>query len=202
MPFDTLLTFIGIFAAAVWTPGPNNAMLAASGATFGFRRTLPHVLGVAWGFGVMLFVVGLGVGAVFEAVPVLKDVLLYAGIALLIWVAWKIATMRAPGEAGAESRPFTFLQACAFQWVNPKAWAMCLSVASLFVRKESIVTDSILIAFLSCLIGMTSASGWTGFGHVMQRVLASPGRLRAFNLLMAATILLGVVYLMIKGADW
>ncbi len=202
MPFDTLLTFFGIFAAAVWTPGPNNAMLAASGATFGFRRTVPHLLGVAWGFGAMLLVVGLGLGAIFDRFPILKDVLLYAGMALLIWVAWKIATMKAPGEAGAKSQPFTFLQASAFQWVNPKAWAMCISVVSLFVREESVVQDALIISVLSCFIGMTSASGWTGFGHAMQRVLAAPGRLRAFNLTMAGTILIGVFYLIIKGVEW
>ncbi|QHQ36969.1 LysE family translocator [Algicella marina] len=192
---ETLLTLAGIFAASVWTPGPNNAMLAASGATFGFRRTVPHLLGVALGFPVMIFCVGLGLGFVFEAFPVLKDLLRIIGIALLLWVAWKIATMASASRADREAQPFTFLQAAAFQWVNPKAWAMAISIVSVFVSPDHVLLHSLIVAVVSAALGLTSASGWTGFGHAMQRVLARPGRLRAFNLVMAGTILLGVAYL-------
>ncbi len=200
MPFETLLTLAGIFAASVWSPGPNNAMLAASGATFGFRQTVPHILGVALGFALMIFVVGLGLGAVFEAAPVLKDILRIGGIALFLWVAWRIATMKPPGTPGARSRPFSFLQACGFQWVNPKAWAMCISIVSLFVAPDQVFAHAMIVSALSAAIGMTSASGWAGFGALMQRYLADPRHLRAFNMTMAGLILLGVGVLIWDGA--
>ncbi|MEM1267256.1 MAG: LysE family transporter [Pseudomonadota bacterium] len=199
MGIETLLSFVQVFAAAVWTPGPNNAMLAASGATFGFRATLPHLIGVAFGFAAMLFIVALGIGAVFERVPVLEPILRLAGVLLLLWVAWLIATMRPPGAAGGRQRPFTLTEAVLFQWVNPKAWAMTIALAGLFTAPETVLRDASILALLAALIGLTSASGWTGLGAALQRVLAAPGRLRIFNIAMATMILLGVGAILLEG---
>lgn len=196
MPIETLTALVGIFLAAAWTPGPNNAMLAASGATFGMRRTLPHILGVILGFSLMIFLVGLGLGTAFERSEMLRDALRYGGIGLLIWVAWKIATMKPPGSAGARGVPFTFLQAAGFQWINPKAWAMSISIVSQFVSGDAALREGAIVAAVSVATGITSTFGWSGFGVLMQRVLADPARLRAFNIAMAAMILLGVVYLL------
>ena len=130
---EALLALIGILAAASWTPGPNNAMLAASGATFGFRRTQPHISGVAIGFPAMLFAVALGMGGLFERWPELAGILRWLGAAALIYVAWRIATAGGPEAGAGRARPFSFWQAVAFQWVNPKAWVICLAIAAQFV---------------------------------------------------------------------
>lgn len=195
MPLDTLLAIAGIIAATSWTPGPNNAMLAASGASFGFRPTVPHVFGVSLGFGLMLFLVSLGLGEVFELLPWLTDVLRAVGILLLVWIAWRIAGIRAAASGGARGKPFTFLQAAAFQWVNPKAWTMCISVAAQFAGSASLAASGLTAGVVAAAIGTTSAAGWAAFGAMLQGVLARPAYLRAFNLTMALTILLGALYL-------
>lgn len=196
MPFESLVALTSILLAATWTPGPNNAMLAASGATFGFRRTLPHAQGVAWGFPLMLFAVATGLGEVFRRYPVLHEVLRYLGAALLLWVAWRIATASRGGAGSEGSRPFTFWQAAAFQWVNPKAWVMCISVATQFVTGSRAVIEALICAGVAAAVGLTSSTAWSAFGAAMGRWLATPLRLRLFNGTMAALIALGVVWLL------
>ena len=192
MSVDNLLALLGIVMASAWTPGPNNMMLAASGVNYGFRATMPHVLGVALGFGFMIFTISLGLGGVFMRYPLLHEVLRWGGALLLIWVAWKIATAKRPGEAGAATKPFTFLQAAAFQWINPKAWIMCISISAQFLDPEMPLLSAGIVAGVSALGGITSASGWAWFGMLLARWLHTPTRLRAFNWSMAAIILAGV----------
>ncbi len=192
MSVDSLLALLGIVLASTWTPGPNNMMLAASGVNYGLRATAPHILGVFIGFGIMIFAIAIGLGGLFARLPVLHEILRWGGALMLAWVAWKIATARRPGEAGAATRPFTFLQAAAFQWVNPKAWIMCISISAQFLDPENPVSSAAIMALVSMLGGATSATGWAWFGMMLARWLHTPFRLRAFNWSMAAMILLGV----------
>jgi threonine/homoserine/homoserine lactone efflux protein len=196
MTWDQLLALAGILAAACWTPGPNNAMLAASGATFGLRRTLPHVQGVVWGFPLMLFAVALGLGDLFRRAPLLQEALRYGGAALLVWMAWRIARAARPDGLAASARPLTFLEAAGFQWINPKAWLMCVAVIAQFVDGTAPVADALICAAAAAAIGATSSLGWSAFGAAMACALAEPRRLMAFNLAMAATILAGVAWLL------
>ena len=114
------------------TPGPNNAMLMASGANFGFGRTLPHLAGVAIGFAILLLAVGLGLGGLFTAFPFLHVVLKVVGAGYLLWLAWKIATAKGVSGKAGGGRPITFLQAVGFQWVNPKGWSMALTAITVY----------------------------------------------------------------------
>ena len=196
---DSILAVAALLVASTWTPGPNNAMLASSGATFGYRRTVPHAMGVALGFPAMLFVVALGLGEIFKHSVLLQEIMRYGGAALLLWVAWRIATAKAPGSPGSRSKPFTFLQACAFQWVNPKAWAMCIGVVGQFITGENVVLEAATETFVAALSGLTSANGWALFGSALQRWLNTPGRLKAFNLTMAAMVVLGVYWLLTRS---
>ena len=114
MTFETFLALLTLALIAAWTPGPNNLMLASSGANFGLRRTLPHICGVAFGFPIMIFVVATGLGAIIAASAALQDVMRWAGAALLLWFAWRIATSgRAQDQSRA--RPLNFLEAAGFQ---------------------------------------------------------------------------------------
>jgi threonine/homoserine/homoserine lactone efflux protein len=192
-----LLLALALFAfVASITPGPNNLMLMASGANFGFRRTLPHMLGIAVGFVVMVILVGLGLAQVFETYPVSYTVLLVLSVAYLLFLAWKIATAAPPDAVAQTGKPFTFLQAALFQWVNPKAWAMALTAISVYSPSRE-VGAIILVAVIFGLINLPSVSSWTLLGQQMQRVLTNPGRLRMFNVTMALLLvasLIPVVY--------
>jgi threonine/homoserine/homoserine lactone efflux protein len=127
LPLDTALALVSFAFVAAMTPGPNNIMLTASGVTFGFTRTIPHMLGICAGFVALVLAVGLGVGAAFTALPEAKTVLKIIGAAYMLWLAWKVATAGPSDADGGRAAPMTFWQAVAFQWVNPKAWVMAVS---------------------------------------------------------------------------
>ena len=125
----TLLLFGFAFASSI-TPGPNNMMLMASGANYGLSRSWLHIAGIGAGFALMICLAGLGLSQLFELFPVLETVLKVGAAIYMTYLAWKIATAAPSLDAPEGGRPFSFIQAAAFQWVNPKAWAMALTVMS------------------------------------------------------------------------
>jgi len=183
----TLELLVALFAFAfvtVITPGPNNLMLMASGANFGFRRTVPHMLGIGLGFPSMLFLVGIGVMQVFDMWAPSYVVLKVLSVFYLLYLAWKIANAAPPGEADATGRPLTFLQSAAFQWVNPKAWSMALSAITLYAASRDL-SAVLWVAGVYVLVSCISTTSWTVLGLQMRWFLTSPTRLRFFNITMA-----------------
>lgn len=191
MTYD-LLAGLALFAfVSSITPGPNNLMLMASGANFGLRRTIPHMLGVGLGFVAMVLVVGAGLAQVFRIYPVTNTVLKAVSVAYLLFLAWKIANAgpSKPGEAAG--RPFTFLQAAAFQWVNPKAWAMALTATTVYMPEPSWLA-LITVAVVFGAINIPSVGSWTLLGQEMARFLTNTRRLTLFNYTMAALLVLSL----------
>ncbi|WP_157015780.1 LysE family translocator [Mesorhizobium xinjiangense] len=188
--FVALLVFA--FVSSV-TPGPNNFMLLASGVNFGFRRTVPHMLGIAGGFGILLLAVGLGLGALLKAFPVLHLGLKLAGGTYLLYLAWRIAMSRSLGKAaGEDARPMRFIEAAAFQWVNPKAWVMAVTAMAIYTNPAAPVISVLLVALAFVLVNFPSVSVWAGFGTALRGFLSDPVRLKWFNiamgLMLAATL--------------
>ena len=196
MNADTLAALAGLAVAMTWTPGPNNMMLAASGANFGWRRTVPHAMGVCFGFPLMLFVVAMGLGQVFAAEPRLARALGWVGLVAMLWFAWRIATA-GPGGAARRSRPLSFLEAGAFQWVNPKAWTFAVLVTATYISGSAPAQAALVAAFVFLLSGLGSSQAWTLFGTGVGRLLGTGRRLRAFNLAMAALLVLSAVWLVL-----
>jgi threonine/homoserine/homoserine lactone efflux protein len=196
MTTELLLSLTVLALATLWTPGPNNAMLASSGATFGLRATVPHALGVALGFGFMLACVGLGLGAAFQALPWLRPGMKWASAAVLLWIAWKIGTAGGLRSAGGAPRPFRFHEAAAFQWINPKAWAMAIAVAGQAAAAARGPGPALVAAALFTALGLFSAFGWTALGAILQGWLTQGRRLIWFNRAMAALILASVAALL------
>jgi threonine/homoserine/homoserine lactone efflux protein len=196
---EFLVPFTLFAIAGSVTPGPNNVMLTASGANFGFRRTLPHILGVCIGFPLMVAAIGVGLGRVFEEVPVVHSVLKVAGSAYLLWLAWRVASAGAtePGDAGA--RPLSFLEAVAFQWINPKAWIMATGAISTFtLAGEAMLPQVLTIAAIFTVISVPSATVWTLLGIGIARLLKSPLGLRLFNLAMGGLLALSVAWILLE----
>ncbi|SPJ24279.1 LysE family translocator [Palleronia abyssalis] len=189
MSTETLLALIVFATVGTGTPGPNNLMVMASGANFGLRRTLPHILGIALGFAAMIMLVGLGLGRLFEAWPWLSPTLLAVSAVYLLYLAWKIATAAPPEPGHPGGRPFSFLQAAAFQWVNPKAWAMALTTTAVYLPGGEFVLASAI--FASAAIPLTAL--WTVAGEGIGRFLGTPFRLRLFNGVMAALLLISTL---------
>lgn len=193
LSIDLLLAFALFAFVTSVTPGPNNAMLLASGVNFGFRRTVPHILGISSGFLVLVLAVGLGLGAVFEAYPVLYKVLRYVGAAYLLYLAWNIARSGPVSqEVDGKGRPLGFWGAAAFQWVNPKAWVMALGAISTYTPLQGYFFNVVVIASLFALINAPSVGVWAGFGSVLGNVLRDPHWLRLFNYGMALLLVISL----------
>lgn len=163
-------------------------MLFASGVNFGFRRTIPHMLGIGAGFLSLLIGVGLGLGALLATVPILYTGLKIAGGLYLVYIAWKIGSSRTLGEGKASARPMTFLGAAAFQWVNPKAWVMAVTAMAVYVDPNSYVWSVFVIGLVFAAVNVPSVSTWAGFGSVLREWLSVPVRLKWFNITMAVLL--------------
>jgi threonine/homoserine/homoserine lactone efflux protein len=180
-----------IFALVMFfTPGPNNIMLLSSGLTYGFRRTVPHIAGVATGFSFMVAAVGLGLGTIFIAYPVLQTILKYAGTAYLVYLSAVIA-MAGPVASGQENQrgPMTFWGAAMFQWVNAKGWVMVIGIITAYAAIASFPWNIVVQTAMSLLMGTLSSLTWALFGSSLRPLLTSPGVVRAFNIVMAVLLL-------------
>ncbi|MCJ7872837.1 LysE family translocator [Phaeobacter sp. J2-8] len=202
MTYDLFLALAGFAIATSVTPGPNNMMLMASGANFGVRRSIPHMLGIISGFPAMIFLVGVGVMQVFDAWPGLRDALLVASVVYMLWLAWKIATAAPPPENNTEvtsrSRPLSFLQSAGFQWINPKAWTMGISAITVYAASRDL-TAILWVALIYVGAGMISTTVWVVLGQQIRRILRNPRHLRLFNILMAGLLIASLLPALMAG---
>jgi threonine/homoserine/homoserine lactone efflux protein len=203
-----LLSALAFAVAMAGTPGPNNAMLASSGSLWGFRRTVPHMLGVAIGFPIMLIAVAAGAGGLLLHHPAALTVMRWAGAAYLLYLAWRIATTQpraAPADQPAESvtdragaakdHPLRFWQAALFQWVNPKAWLVALSAAATLtsVARHPSLTRAVLLGAVFLAVTLPITAFWTSVGLGASRVFRTRQALRRFNVAMALLLVASLV---------
>ncbi|MCZ4353425.1 LysE family translocator [Roseovarius aestuarii] len=188
MTYDIFTALITFCFVGVITPGPNNLMLMASGANFGFRRSVPHMVGIGIGMPILVLLVGIGAMQVFDRWPLVRTILTVLSVAYLLYLAWKIANAAPPERAQATGKPLTLLQAAAFQWVNPKAWFMALSAITLYAAGREF-SAILWVAGTYCLVSFVSTTSWTAMGQQLRRWLSTPGRLRAFNWTMAVLLI-------------
>ncbi len=190
---DVLYAFALFAFVSSITPGPNNTMLLASGVNFGFRRSIPHALGVSIGFMVMVVAVGMGLAEVFKVLPWAYTLLRWAGASYLLYLAWKIAHSGPPsGDSSQAPKPMSFLGAAAFQWVNPKAWIMAIGAITTYVPSQGYVSNVLVIASLFALINLPSVCVWVSCGSALRNVLSEPRWLRLFNWAMALMLVLSL----------
>lgn len=193
-PWSVVLASFPFLTSMGFTPGPNNILVASSGVNFGFRATLPHILGITVGFPIMLLVVGLGFARVFIALPVLHVALKYVSIAYLLYLTWRIATASRVESARGTAKPITFWQAAAFQWTNGKAWVAVVSAMTTYTVVNSTLPLQICaIALLALVITLASVSSWTLFGHFLRDYLHTELRRRWFNYGMAGLLLVSII---------
>lgn len=194
---SALLSLIGFSVAMYITPGPNNVMVAASAANHGIRATMPHMLGIAIGFAIMLSLVCAGLGSALVGLPLLLPLFRWAGAAWLCVLAWQIAVAPPPGE-GERRRVLGFFGAMAFQWINPKAWLIAAGAAGEYLSPNHpllLQLARIFIVFLA--VGMPCLFVWAFIGSGAGRLLHSRPRLRAFNVAMALLLVLSLVPVLI-----
>lgn len=190
----TFLSLILFVVAGAGTPGPNNTIVMASGAAFGFRRTVAAIAGINIGFPVMIVLVGLGLGVALTQWPFLLDLIQPLGVAYLLWLAWKIAAGPTDLKARREGRPPGFVQMALFQFVNPKAWTLALAALSTFTGFwDSFLLEVLVIAGIAGLFGAPCTAAWTLLGVGAGQLISRPQHMRIFNLVMASLLVVSVV---------
>jgi threonine/homoserine/homoserine lactone efflux protein len=191
---EALLPLLGFVVALTATPGPNNLMVLISGANWGLARTLPHIAGIALGFPLMIVVAGLGLGAVFRTYPLIHQILKYVAFAYLLFLAWRISRAGRPDTTTVRARPLNLFEAMAFQWVNPKAWAIIFGATTLFTTAGGdAVVEIGTVAILFGLVCLPNGVVWCLFGTAIARFLSDDGHRRVFNVTMAVLLVASAV---------
>jgi len=195
MSHQLLLAFVIFAIVMFFTPGPNNIMLLSSGLTYGFRPTLPHVAGITFGFAFMVGTVGLGLGTIFIAYPILQTILKWGGVIYLVYLATAIASADPvkPEEGGRRKGPTTFMGAAMFQWINAKGWVMVISTITAYAAIASFPWNIAIQVGISLVLGALSCSAWAMFGSALRPLLSSRTAVRTFNIVMAILLLASLI---------
>ncbi|MDG1496289.1 MAG: LysE family translocator [Porticoccaceae bacterium] len=196
---DYYLSVITFTFVAGITPGPNNMMLLASGLNHGIRKSIPHYLGICIGFPVMVAVMGFGLGALFKEYPSIYIYIKVSGIIYLLYLAWKIGNAGNPNASSRIRQPLTFIQAAAFQWLNPKAWVIAVGALAAFTAPDNMVQTVATVIFVYFVMGFICMAFWLKLGEGLQLFLQSGKRLQSFNIAMALLLALSVVPMAITG---
>jgi threonine/homoserine/homoserine lactone efflux protein len=197
---EKIVPFLIFMLVGAITPGPNNMISTASGAAFGYARTVPQMLGVSLGFPVMIVAVGLGLGEVLRRAPWLHDAVRIGGALFLLYFAWRIA--RAAGPEQTEARkPFTLIEAALFQWLNPKSWTFAVGTIAAFTTPglpfAGFLAETGTIAVISGVLAFVSLSVWCLFGVMIGRLLADERKRRIFQYALAVLLAMSIVFLFV-----
>lgn len=195
-----LSLFMFTFFAGI-TPGPNNMMLMASGLNHGIKRSIPHYLGICLGFPVMVAVVGFGMGAIFTQYPEIYRYLKVAGFLYLVYLAFKVANSASLNSSHNIGKPFSFFQAAAFQWLNPKAWAIATGALAAYCTKENFVSGVLSVILFYFINGLICMAFWLKLGVVLKRFLNTEKRIKYFNIAMATLLIASVLPLALESVD-
>jgi len=193
------LAIIAFSITACVTPGPNNAMIMASGLNYGVKRSMPHYLGIVLGFPTMVLAVGMGIAQLFEIYPAMHLVLKIVGATYLSYLAYKIATAPVSGSKVTEGKPFTFIQAAAFQWVNPKAWVLAVGATVTYTTLgDGYVLQVITIGLIFMIFGAPCILLWLWGGASLKTLMGNPSTVRIFNISMAILLIASLVPVFIE----
>jgi threonine/homoserine/homoserine lactone efflux protein len=205
-----LSAFIFFAITSTITPGPNNIMMMNSGARFGFRATIPHILGVVVGFPTLVFAAGLGLGAIMQANPIIHTIIRWLGVSYMLWMAYKmygaasLQKKKSDVEKKEKNRPFMFHEVVLFQWINPKAWTMGMGAVAAYTvpvtaQGMDFLHQLLILVGIFCAVGIPSAIIWTGFGKAISGFLGTEKRLRIFNIIMALLLVASVIPIIVEG---
>lgn len=191
---DFYLAVILFAVTMTITPGPNNVMIMTSGVNWGLKKSLPHFLGICVGFPIMIVLEGMSFSALFELYPVLHDIIQILGVLYLLYLTWLIATAASVNLESKDSKPFSFIQAALFQWVNPKAWVIATSAISAYTSAGADMLIQVLsISLIFLCVGIPCVGSWLLFGAKLKTILKSHQSQKVFNIAMACLLVISVM---------
>ena len=195
---ENLLPLVSFAFSMCATPGPNNIMLTASGANFGFKRTIPHIFGIVTGMCILFILSAMGLGVLFYKFPLLQTIMKICGSLYLIYLALKIALLKRTKKIEKNNKPLNMLQAMGFQFFNPKVFMMAITAISTFTSSgDNYIISSSVVIFIFVLVGLPSISMWAGIGTLISKFLENNYIFRGFNIFMGL-LTIGSVWLILK----
>jgi len=200
MDTDQVIALAVFALVGSFTPGPNNAIATLTGANFGLRAAVPHMLGVPFGFASMLLAAAGGVAAILLTHPVAAEVIRWAGTAYLLWLAWTLvrSTEAKPLSSGPFALPLSFSQAALFQYLNPKAWMLMAATAGAFMAGDRPFVRGALAAAMFAITAFASLVVWAALGASLRSWLAHGSRLRIFNVVMGVSLALTAMWMLLR----
>ncbi len=172
--WELIVTISVYYFVMYGTPGPNNSILTASGIKFGFIKSIPNIIGISSGHGIQLALVCFGLGSLFMQFPILFEILKYIGACYLLYLAWKMFGSLNISTTDEKSSPLKYYEAILFQFVNPKAWVICITAVSLFYpEKENLIIGTLFLVIMSTIINLPSISMWAFGGSVIRHYLSN-----------------------------
>jgi len=196
---DLYLAILLFATSTTVTPGPNNIMIMTSGLHYGIKSSMPHLLGICFGFPAMVMMVGLGFSVVFEQWPLLHQLINLVGVTYLLYLAWRIANASPTSLERKASNPLRFSQAALFQWVNPKAWVMATGAVSAYTSATASLTPQVLLISLTFFIVAFPCVGiWLVFGASLKKWLTSAKQQKVFNLSMALLLVASIIPVLVN----
>ena len=193
MTLATLISFSMFALMAAITPGPNNIMLAASGANYGFRRTLPHIIGICFGFGCLVIAGGFGVGRFLENFPHFFSILKVFSLLFLLYLVWKVGTASSP-KLSPNSQPMRFYTAALFQWVNPKGVTVVVSSIAAYLETSSSIWQALpIMVIIFVLVTAIGTCLWALIGSAISDFLSNRKYRITFNVIMAIALLISML---------
>lgn len=194
---ETLIPVLLFAVSSSLTPGPNNFMLMNSGLNFGVKRSLPHYFGICFGFPIMVLIVAVGFGAIFEQYSWLKHFLKVFGAGYLLYLAIQIIIASNKPNKSKTAKPFSFLQATLFQWINPKAWLMAIGAISIYSLTTNYFSNALLISLIFCITCLICVGAWLFFGAILDKVLTKDNHRKWFNISMALCLIASIAMIFI-----
>ena len=194
MYFESLTPLFLFALVSTVSPGGATTLATASGANFGFRRSVPLIAGIATGLASMAASVAVGLGGVLLALPSLQFVMKAAGSVYLLWLAWQLGRRGPPNTGMGTAKPTSFVMGAWMLWHNPKGWAMTVGAAASFAAlAEGPMRLALTLGAVLGLCAAASLSLWCTAGLILARVLRTEIQWRALNitlgLLLAVSIL-------------
>ena len=195
--FKLFFALISYYFVMFVTPGPNNAMLTASGVKFGFKKTIPHMLGIPFGHVIQITLVCFGLGNLFQKYPLIQFYLKWICFIYLLYLGWKIIGSFVDNEKET-GRPLKFYEGAFFQFINPKAWVVALTAATAFFpNEENFIVATSFVAVTAPFICLPSISLWAFFGSSIKLIIKNKKIKKIVEYLLAALLVITAIIIVI-----
>ena len=196
--YPQLLPLIFFSIAAAFTPGPNNIIGSYSGFNFGLKKSIPLILGVTFGYTILISLAAAGLNIVFNAYPILKTIIKIIGSIFLIYLAYKISFQNKIQEKTIKN-PVRFFDTFIFQFINPKGVFAAITSISLFVELgENYIFHSLVVITVSFFCAITSITSWCLLGKFLRRFAENKKFIQRFNNTMSLSLIVCVILIYLK----